>query len=143
MASRAGRHRRRQTAVSSAGLDCPHRRRRASGVDDDADPCGFEPQGEDGARLAAGSSVMARGIRRDHTWIRYGTSRGMSRRASAAHEQDLVSSSSRSIKGDHVMENRIRLSITNGIADVRLNRADKMNALDPAMFKAITNTGAR
>jgi enoyl-CoA hydratase/carnithine racemase len=47
------------------------------------------------------------------------------------------------IKGDHVMENRIRLSITNGIADVRLNRADKMNALDPAMFKAIADTGAR
>jgi len=41
------------------------------------------------------------------------------------------------------MEDRIRLSITDGIADVRLNRADKMNALDPAMFKAIADTGAR
>ena len=38
------------------------------------------------------------------------------------------------------MEDRIRLSITDGIADVRLNRADKMNALDPAMFKAIADT---
>ena len=41
------------------------------------------------------------------------------------------------------MEDRIRLSITDGIADVRLNRADKMNALDPAMLKAIADTGAR
>jgi enoyl-CoA hydratase/carnithine racemase len=41
------------------------------------------------------------------------------------------------------MEDRIRLSITDGIADVRLNRADKMNALDPAMFKAIADIGAR
>jgi enoyl-CoA hydratase/carnithine racemase len=59
------------------------------------------------------------------------------------HEQHLVSSSPRSIKGDNLMEDRIRLSIKNGIADVRLNRADKMNALDPAMFKAIAETGAR
>ncbi len=40
-------------------------------------------------------------------------------------------------------EDRIRLSITDGIANVRLNRADKMNALDPAMFKAIADTAAR
>jgi enoyl-CoA hydratase/carnithine racemase len=41
------------------------------------------------------------------------------------------------------MKDRIRLTITDGIADVRLNRADKMNALDPAMFRAIAETGAR
>ena len=41
------------------------------------------------------------------------------------------------------MEDRIRLTMTDGIADVRLNRADKMNALDPAMFRAIAETGAR
>ena len=41
------------------------------------------------------------------------------------------------------MENRIRLTIADGIADVRLNRADKMNALDPAMFQAIAQAGAR
>jgi enoyl-CoA hydratase/carnithine racemase len=40
------------------------------------------------------------------------------------------------------MEDRIHLSITDGIADVRLNRPDKMNALDPAMFKAIADTAA-
>jgi enoyl-CoA hydratase/carnithine racemase len=41
------------------------------------------------------------------------------------------------------MEDRIRLTIADGIADVRLNRADKMNALDPAMFQAIAQAGAR
>jgi enoyl-CoA hydratase/carnithine racemase len=40
-------------------------------------------------------------------------------------------------------EDRIRLTIEDGVADVRLNRADKMNALDPAMFKAIAEAGAR
>jgi enoyl-CoA hydratase/carnithine racemase len=33
-----------------------------------------------------------------------------------------------------ITEDRIRLTIEDGIADVRLNRADKMNALDPARF---------
>ena len=41
------------------------------------------------------------------------------------------------------MEDRIRLTIEGGIADVRLSRADKLNALDPAMFKAIAETGRR
>src|SRR5665213_1082861 len=59
------------------------------------------------------------------------------------HERSPVIAFTASIKGDCVMEDRIRLSITDGIADVRLNRADKMNALDPAMFKAIADTGAR
>ena len=41
------------------------------------------------------------------------------------------------------MEDRIRLTITDGVADVRLNRADKMNALDPPMFRAIAEADAR
>jgi enoyl-CoA hydratase/carnithine racemase len=41
------------------------------------------------------------------------------------------------------MEDRIRLTIADGIADIRLNRSDKMNALDPAMFRAIAEAGAR
>lgn len=41
------------------------------------------------------------------------------------------------------MEERVKVIIENGVADVRLNRADKMNALDPAMFTAIAETGAR
>ena len=41
------------------------------------------------------------------------------------------------------MQDRIRLTIDNGVADVRLNRPDKMNALDPAMFRAIAEAGAR
>lgn len=35
------------------------------------------------------------------------------------------------------MNDRVSISFENGIADVRLNRADKMNALDPAMFAGI------
>ena len=41
------------------------------------------------------------------------------------------------------MQDRIRLAIEHGVADVRLNRAEKLNALDPDMFKAIAETGAR
>jgi enoyl-CoA hydratase/carnithine racemase len=36
------------------------------------------------------------------------------------------------------MDERVRLSFAAGIADVRLARAAKMNALDPAMFDALT-----
>jgi enoyl-CoA hydratase/carnithine racemase len=35
------------------------------------------------------------------------------------------------------MEQRVAISISGGVADVRLVRADKMNALDAAMFEAI------
>jgi enoyl-CoA hydratase/carnithine racemase len=35
------------------------------------------------------------------------------------------------------MEQRVSISITDGVADVRLVRADKMNALDGAMFEAL------
>ncbi|WBH15239.1 crotonase/enoyl-CoA hydratase family protein [Sphingomonas radiodurans] len=35
------------------------------------------------------------------------------------------------------MEERVTITVADGIADVRLNRADKMNALDPAMFAGI------
>jgi enoyl-CoA hydratase/carnithine racemase len=41
------------------------------------------------------------------------------------------------------MDDRVKVTIENGVADVRLNRADKMNALDAAMFTAIAETGAR
>jgi len=36
---------------------------------------------------------------------------------------------------------RIHTEIENGVADVRLDRPDKLNALDPAMFEAIVSTG--
>ncbi|MDX2233141.1 MAG: crotonase/enoyl-CoA hydratase family protein [Hyphomonadaceae bacterium] len=39
------------------------------------------------------------------------------------------------------MEDRIRVDVTDGVADVRLVRADKMNALDDAMFTALIETG--
>jgi enoyl-CoA hydratase/carnithine racemase len=41
------------------------------------------------------------------------------------------------------MEERVRVEIQNGVADVRLVRADKMNALDAAMFAALVETGER
>ena len=37
------------------------------------------------------------------------------------------------------MEDRVSISIEGGVADVRLTRPDKMNALDMAMFDAIVN----
>lgn len=39
------------------------------------------------------------------------------------------------------MSDRVSLCISDGIADVRLNRPDKLNALDQAMFQAIVETG--
>ncbi len=41
------------------------------------------------------------------------------------------------------MNDRITVSMTGGIADVRLVRADKMNALDAAMFAALVETSAK
>ena len=41
------------------------------------------------------------------------------------------------------MNDRVTVEIENGVADVRLVRADKMNALDGAMFKALVDTGER
>jgi len=39
------------------------------------------------------------------------------------------------------MSDRVSIDIQAGVADVRLNRADKMNALDPAMFQALSEAG--
>jgi enoyl-CoA hydratase/carnithine racemase len=41
------------------------------------------------------------------------------------------------------MNDRIQVTIEDGVADVRLTRADKMNALDDAMFSALIETGER
>lgn len=41
------------------------------------------------------------------------------------------------------MSDRVTISIDGGVADVRLNRADKMNAFDPAMFAAVVEAGER
>jgi len=38
---------------------------------------------------------------------------------------------------------RVTVTIDDGVADVRLNRPDKRNALDPAMFTAIAEAGER
>ena len=39
------------------------------------------------------------------------------------------------------MSDRVSVHIEDGIADVRLNRPEKMNAIDPAMFNALCDTG--
>ncbi|MDP6980970.1 MAG: crotonase/enoyl-CoA hydratase family protein [Myxococcota bacterium] len=39
------------------------------------------------------------------------------------------------------MSDRVSIDIQAGVADIRLNRADKMNALDPAMFQALSEAG--
>ena len=39
------------------------------------------------------------------------------------------------------MSDRVTVTIEGGVADVRLNRPEKLNALDPAMFKALADTG--
>ncbi len=41
------------------------------------------------------------------------------------------------------MSERVSVEITDGVADVRLDRADKMNALDAAMFEGLISTGRR
>src|SRR3979409_874159 len=41
------------------------------------------------------------------------------------------------------MNDRVTVDIQDGVADVRLVRADKMNALDDAMFTALIATGER
>ena len=39
------------------------------------------------------------------------------------------------------MSDRVTISIHEGVADVRLNRAEKLNALDPSMFAALYESG--
>lgn len=39
------------------------------------------------------------------------------------------------------MSDRVSVEITDGVADVRLDRPDKMNALDSAMFEGLISTG--
>jgi enoyl-CoA hydratase/carnithine racemase len=41
------------------------------------------------------------------------------------------------------MEDRVRIDIQGGVADVRLVRTDKMNALDDAMFRGLVDAGER
>ena len=41
------------------------------------------------------------------------------------------------------MKDRVSIDLKDGVADVRLIRADKMNALDPAMFEGIIEAGGK
>ncbi|MET8471876.1 crotonase/enoyl-CoA hydratase family protein [Streptomyces sp. NPDC006422] len=40
-------------------------------------------------------------------------------------------------------DRRVKVTVTDGVADVRLDRPEKRNALDPAMFEALVATGER
>ncbi|OFE13618.1 enoyl-CoA hydratase [Pseudohongiella acticola] len=42
---------------------------------------------------------------------------------------------------DGIKDNRVTVNLHNGIADVRLNRADKRNALDDALFQSLAAAG--
>src|ERR1700682_3566269 len=44
-------------------------------------------------------------------------------------------------EGPFPMSDRVSCTVANGVADVRLNRPDKLNALDMAMFDALIDTG--
>ena len=39
------------------------------------------------------------------------------------------------------MSERVRVTLADGVADVRLNRPEKLNALDPPMFEGLVETG--
>ncbi len=41
------------------------------------------------------------------------------------------------------MSERVTVSVSGAVADVKLNRADKLNALDAAMFRALVDAGRR
>ena len=41
------------------------------------------------------------------------------------------------------MDDRVRITVSEGVADVRLVRAEKMNALDAAMFDALVAASTR
>ncbi|TCP50076.1 enoyl-CoA hydratase/carnithine racemase [Tamaricihabitans halophyticus] len=46
-------------------------------------------------------------------------------------------------QGPETATDRVTCEITEGVADVRLNRPEKINALDQAMFEALVHTGLR
>jgi enoyl-CoA hydratase/carnithine racemase len=53
----------------------------------------------------------------------------------------LYASAIYSIEKESLMPDRVSVVMENGVADVRLNRPDKLNALDQAMFEALVETG--
>src|SRR4029077_6574739 len=58
-----------------------------------------------------------------------------------AHAQ--ASLQDRSRRGRAMTEQRVTVTITDGVADVRLNRPEKRNALDNAMFAGLITVGER
>jgi len=58
---------------------------------------------------------------------------------STAQPADGESSGSPALPDIPAQQSRVTIDIADGIADVRLNRPEKMNALDPAMFDALVD----
>jgi enoyl-CoA hydratase/carnithine racemase len=46
-------------------------------------------------------------------------------------------------EGSSLSGGRIRVEVSDGVAEVTLSRPDKMNAIDPAMFRALVEVGER
>jgi enoyl-CoA hydratase/carnithine racemase len=47
------------------------------------------------------------------------------------------------MQGENSTSERVKIDVAAGVADVTLNRPDKLNALDPAMFEAIIAAGEK
>ena len=47
------------------------------------------------------------------------------------------------MQGERSSSDRVKVEIADGVAEVTLNRPDKLNALDSAMFEAIVAAGER
>jgi enoyl-CoA hydratase/carnithine racemase len=55
----------------------------------------------------------------------------------------MVETRERNMQGERSPSERVRIEVAEGVAEVTLNRPDKLNALDPAMFDAIIAAGER
>jgi enoyl-CoA hydratase/carnithine racemase len=55
--------------------------------------------------------------------------------------KELVMSSAQQVNVPGVVDDRVTISMIDGIADVKMNRADKRNALDNAMFTSLSAAG--
>jgi enoyl-CoA hydratase/carnithine racemase len=53
----------------------------------------------------------------------------------------MVENQERNMQGERSLSDRVKVEIAEGVAQVTLNRPDKLNALDPGMFEAIIAAG--
>ena len=69
------------------------------------------------------------------------TQSNLSVRAEPVEARSRPCPSTSSVRTENEMNDRVSITVENHVADVRLTRADKMNALDPAMFQGIIAAG--